>query len=113
MKRKKLRFVKGFRVVFGNRQGQAAEMVIPPGESEGGPGNRHRGSDQWLYVVAGAGRATINGKAFPLGQGSLVLIERGDTHEIRNTGRGLLQTLNWYVPPAYARSGEPSSRGRK
>jgi oxalate decarboxylase/phosphoglucose isomerase-like protein (cupin superfamily) len=35
----------------------------------------------------------------------LLLIERGDRHEIRNTGRGLLRTLNWYVPPAYDRRG--------
>jgi len=32
----------------------------------------------------------------------MVLIERGDTHEIRNTGRTLLKTVSVYVPPAYA-----------
>lgn len=31
MKRKKLRFGKGFRVAFGNRASQAAEMVLEPG----------------------------------------------------------------------------------
>jgi hypothetical protein len=49
MQRKKLRFGAGFRVALGNRASQAAEMVIRPGKSEGGPGNRHRGADQWLY----------------------------------------------------------------
>ena len=31
----------------------------------------------------------------------MVLIERGDTHESRNTGRSLLKTVSVYVPPAY------------
>jgi mannose-6-phosphate isomerase-like protein (cupin superfamily) len=113
MKNKKLRFGKGFRVAFGNPRSQAAEMVIEPGKSEGGPGNRHRGSDQWLYVVAGTGAAFINGKRSSIAEGSLLLIERGDEHEIRNTGKELLRTLNIYVPPAYAESGDPLPRGRK
>jgi mannose-6-phosphate isomerase-like protein (cupin superfamily) len=113
MQRKRLRFGKGFRVAFGNRRAQAAEMVIPPGDAEGDPSNRHRGSDQWLYVVAGSGTATINGRRRPLRAGTLLVIEHGDRHEIRNTGRGLLRTLNVYVPPAYTRSGDPLPRGRR
>lgn len=31
MKQKNLRFESGFRVVLGNRDSQAAEMVLPPG----------------------------------------------------------------------------------
>jgi mannose-6-phosphate isomerase-like protein (cupin superfamily) len=112
VKRKQLSLRQGFRVAFGNRRGQAAEMVIPPGEAEGDPRNRHRGADQWLYVIAGTGRALVNGRAYPLRAGSLMLIERGDRHEIRNTGRGLLKTLNVYVPPAYRRDGEELPRGR-
>lgn len=112
MKRKKLRFGNGFRVALGNRRGQAAEMVIAPGATEGGKNNRHRGSDQWLYVVGGSGLAVVNGRRQPLDPGTLVLIERGDAHEIRNTGRMPLQTLNVYVPPAYDGSGEPLPRGR-
>jgi mannose-6-phosphate isomerase-like protein (cupin superfamily) len=44
--------------------------------------------------------------------GSLVLIERGTTHEIRNTGRTPLKTLNVYVPPAYRSDGAELPRGR-
>ena len=44
--------------------------------------------------------------------GSIVLIERGTTHEIRNTGRTLLKTLNVYVPPAYRSDGNELPRGR-
>jgi mannose-6-phosphate isomerase-like protein (cupin superfamily) len=112
MKRTSLRFGKGFRVATGNRRAQAAEMVIEPGDSEGGPDNRHRGADQWLFVVSGTGRATVNGKNVALREGSLLLIEKGETHEIRNTGRALLKTLNLYMPPAYTKSGDELPRGR-
>ena len=101
MKRKQLRFGRGFRVATGNRRSQAAEMVIAPGKAEGDPDNRHRGADQWLYILSGTGVATVNDKRYPLKAGTLMLIERGDRHEVRNTGRGLMKTLNVYVPPAY------------
>jgi mannose-6-phosphate isomerase-like protein (cupin superfamily) len=112
MKRKHLRFGEGFRVAAGNKRSQAAAMVLGPGHSEGGPDNRHRGADQWLFVLSGTGAATVNGKRYPLRAGSLVLIERGDTHEIRNSGRTVLRTLNFYVPPAYTSGGDPLPRGR-
>jgi mannose-6-phosphate isomerase-like protein (cupin superfamily) len=110
---KHLRFGDGFRVAFGNRRSQAAEMVIAPGDAEGGPQNRHRGSDQWLYVMSGAGTATVSGRRHLLRRGSLILIERGETHEIRNTGRRPLRTLNFYVPPAYSVNGDSLPRGRR
>ena len=113
MQRKTLRFGRGFRVVFGNRRAQAAEMVIAPGGSEGGADNRHRGADQWLFVVAGTGVAIVEGRRTRLRAGTLLLVERGERHEIRNTGDGLLRTLNVYVPPAYRGDGEPLPRGRK
>lgn len=113
MKHKRLRFGQGFRVTLGNRRSQAAEMVLPPGESEGDAGNRHRGSDQWLYVVAGSGAAVMKGRRVALRPGTLLLIERGDRHEIKNTGRGALRTLNVYVPPAYSRAGDELPRGRR
>ncbi|MFN2563470.1 MAG: cupin domain-containing protein [Gemmatimonadaceae bacterium] len=112
MKRKHLRFGEGFRVAIGNRRSQAAEMVIAPGDSEGGPDNRHRGADQWLYVLSGGGTAIVNNRRYALRAGSLLLVERGDTHEIRNSGRTSLRTLNFYVPPAYTSRGDPLPRGR-
>jgi len=112
MKRKLLRFGRGFRVALGNRRSQVAEMVLPPGKSEGDSRNRHRGADQWLYVISGTGRATVNRRRYALRAGTLLLIERGDEHEILNTGRGLLRTLNFYVPPAYRSDGEELPAGK-
>jgi mannose-6-phosphate isomerase-like protein (cupin superfamily) len=105
MKSKRLRFTKGFRVAINNPRCQAAEMVLASGALEGGPDNRHRNSDQWLYVVDGTGEAIVNHHRYVLQPGTLLLIEHGDEHEIRNSGRGLLRTLNFYVPPEYGREG--------
>ena len=113
MQRKQLRFGRGFRVVLGNRRSQAAEMVLPPGKAEGDRHNRHRGADQWLFVESGTGVAKINHRNYTLRAGSLLLIEKGDEHEIRNTGTTPLKTLNVYVPPAYDAEGDELSRGRR
>jgi mannose-6-phosphate isomerase-like protein (cupin superfamily) len=113
MHRKSLRFGKGFRVAFDVRRAQAAEMVLAPGDSEGGPDNFHRGADQWLYVVSGSGVATVEGRRVPLKAGTLLVIERRERHEVRNTGRTLLKTLNFYYPPAFDAGGDPKGPGRK
>lgn len=112
MKSKNLRFSTGFNVVLENRDAQAATMTLSPGTAEGRPENRHRGADQWLYVVSGSGTATINGKHHPVSEGTLMLIEHGDEHEIRNTGDTPLRTLNVYVPPAYSPDGKELPAGR-
>jgi mannose-6-phosphate isomerase-like protein (cupin superfamily) len=113
VKKKKLRFGQGFRVVRGNSASQAAEMVLAPGDAEGGADNRHRGADQWLFVLSGTGEAIVNGRRHNLSAGSLLFIARREKHQVKNTGRGLLRTLNFYVPPAYKADGDPLPRGRK
>lgn len=112
MKRQRLNLRVGFHVGITTDSAQAATMVLVPGGKEGGPGNSHRGAAQWLYVIEGTGRATVNGRRVPLSAGTLLLIDPGDTHEILNTGRGHLKTVNFYLPPAYGQNGEPLARGR-
>ncbi|MFD0740479.1 cupin domain-containing protein [Lysobacter koreensis] len=112
MRSKSLRFGEGFRVAFDVRKAQAAEMVLAPGASEGGADNRHRGADQWLYVVSGSGVAIVEGRRVPLKAGTLLVIERRERHEVRNTGRTLLKTLNFYTPPAFDAQGDPVGPGR-
>jgi oxalate decarboxylase/phosphoglucose isomerase-like protein (cupin superfamily) len=36
-----------------------------------------------------------------------LVIEKGELHQIKNSGRRPLVTINWYVPPAYDAGGEP------
>jgi mannose-6-phosphate isomerase-like protein (cupin superfamily) len=113
MKHETMTFRKGFRVGPGNARSQCAVMVLAPRGTEGDSENRHRGADQWLFVVSGTGVATINDRAIPLRAGVSLLIERGDRHKIENTGRSLLKTISVYVPPAYAKGGDELPRGRK
>jgi mannose-6-phosphate isomerase-like protein (cupin superfamily) len=101
MKSAQLSFRPGFRLSVGNTRSQAAVMVLSVGGKEGGSDNHHRRADQWLLVTEGTGTAIINGHKTGLKPGKVLLIEAGDRHEIRNTGRSLLKTVSVYVPPAY------------
>ncbi len=102
MKKALLAFRTGFHIMTGNGRAQAAEMVIPAGESVGSAGNRHAGADQWLFIVSGSGVATVDGREHRLRPRCLILIEQGETHAVHNTGKTMLRTLNFYTPPVYA-----------
>lgn len=41
-------------------------MVIAPGAAEGDARNRHRGADQWLFVIEGSGTARVKKKRYTL-----------------------------------------------
>jgi mannose-6-phosphate isomerase-like protein (cupin superfamily) len=112
MQHRHLQFGLGRRVVLGDAHAQAAEMTLAPGQTEGGPDNRHTGADQWLYVVGGTGEPVVNGEQVPLREGTLLLIHRGDRQALRNTGPEPLRTPNLYVQPAYTDEGEKLPAGR-
>jgi mannose-6-phosphate isomerase-like protein (cupin superfamily) len=94
-----------FKVLTTSRAAQAAVMVLGPGESTGAPDNEHPHSEQWLFVVSGSGRALVEKRRVALGAESLLLIEKGETHQVVNSGRMPLVTVNFYVPPAYRSDG--------
>ena len=56
--------------------------------------------------------AVVEGERLELQEGTLILIQRGETHEIRNTGREPLRTLNFYMPPAYTAGGNELPSGK-
>jgi mannose-6-phosphate isomerase-like protein (cupin superfamily) len=103
---------KDFTVLATTRAAQAAMMVLPPGESTGEVQNEHAKAEQWLYVVSGVGRATIRKRTVQLKPGSLLLIEKGEPHQVRCTGKESLVTLNLYAPPAYNKDGEVLFRAK-
>jgi mannose-6-phosphate isomerase-like protein (cupin superfamily) len=87
---------------------QAAMMTIAPGEATSeASDNEHAWAEQWLYVVSGQGIARTGKREVKLAVGSLVLIEKGEPHQIENTGKVPLVTLNFYAPPAYDDDGDP------
>ncbi len=102
-----------FQLLATTVQAQAAMMTLPPGgTSDDEPSNEHPANEQWLFVIAGRGVARI-GKArkslrrVELAANSLLIIERRELHQIENTGRKPMVTLNFYVPQAYDRRGNP------
>jgi mannose-6-phosphate isomerase-like protein (cupin superfamily) len=101
MKRDHLDFADFFDVRVTTDDAQAAEMTLEPGQQTGGPDNYHTESDQWCYVVAGEGVATVDGEDHIVEAGDLLVIESGERHAIENTGGEPLETLNVYVPPLY------------
>ena len=48
-----------------------------------------------------------------IGAGSLIIIEKGELHQIVNTGKQVLRSINFYAPPAYDEQGEPVGRLRR
>jgi mannose-6-phosphate isomerase-like protein (cupin superfamily) len=96
-----------FTVLASTTSAQAAMMTLKPGQSTSDePVNEHPRCEQWLYVVSGTGRAVVGRRRAKLMDGSLLLIEKGEPHQITNTGRRPLVTLNLYAPPAYTSGGD-------
>jgi mannose-6-phosphate isomerase-like protein (cupin superfamily) len=96
-----------FEVLHASRSVQAAMMTLRPGGvSDEEVSNEHPRSEQWVFVISGNGVARVGKRRVRLREHSLLLIEKGELHQITNTGQGLLRTINFYAPPAYAAKGE-------
>jgi mannose-6-phosphate isomerase-like protein (cupin superfamily) len=108
-----------FDLLTNTRNLQAAMMTLRPGgTSDDEPSNEHASSEQWLFVLSGSGEARIGKRRGQLRrvkieENSLLVIEKGELHQIRNTGKKSLRTINFYAPPAYDADGEPISTWRK
>jgi mannose-6-phosphate isomerase-like protein (cupin superfamily) len=96
-----------FKVVAEGSSSQAAMMTLRPGQSSSDePENEHPRAEQWVLVISGRGRVKTRGPSVAIRRGSLVLIEKSEAHQISNTGRGPLVTVNFYAPAAYTGDGE-------
>jgi mannose-6-phosphate isomerase-like protein (cupin superfamily) len=97
-----------FDILQSSRSSQATVMVLQPGDSTGEMMNEHPWSEQWLFVISGSGSVRTPTRRLKLRKNSLVLIEKRERHQVVNTGRRPMVSLNLYVPPAYDSSGEPA-----
>jgi len=85
-------------------------MSLKPGASSSNSvENEHPHAEQWLYVISGSGVAKVGRRRLRLKEGDLLLIPKKAIHQITNTGRVRLITLNFYSPPAYTRDGNVKS----
>jgi mannose-6-phosphate isomerase-like protein (cupin superfamily) len=102
-----------FTLLTATKNLQAAMMTLRPGgTSDDEPSNEHPQSEQWLFVISGSGEAKIGKRRgqlrrIKLQANALLVIEKGELHQIRNTGTRSLRTINFYAPPAYDDQGEP------
>ena len=95
-----------FAPLMNSKAMQAAAMTLRPGQVSGELSNEHPKAEQWLFVIAGSGTALGKKSRMVIRTGSLLFIRKGEVHQIKNTGRKKLVTLNLYAPPAYTRDGE-------
>src|SRR3954470_10311609 len=88
---------KMFDVLTSTRSAQAAMMTLRPGQSSSDqPENEHPRCEQWLFVISGTGRARVGSRRVAIRTGSLLLIEKGEPHQITCTGRSHLVTFSVY-----------------
>lgn len=102
-----------FDLLLASRSVQTAKITLPPGgATDDEPSNEHPHSEQWVFILSGSGIVTI-GKSrrtlrhVALGAQSLLLIEKGELHQIRNNGKRPLVAITFYAPPAYDAAADP------
>jgi mannose-6-phosphate isomerase-like protein (cupin superfamily) len=72
--------------------------IWDPGGSQ--PPNRHPGSVETFWFLAGEGVAVSDGAEAPVAAGELLVLPPGTTHQIRNTGPGRLYAVTTMTPDA-------------
>jgi len=101
-----------FEVFHSTRNAEVAISTLRKGQATSDePTNEHPASEQWVYVVSGRGEVVAEKggrkRKAKMAPGGMVLIEKGEAHQIRQTGSESLVTLNFYAPAAYREDGEP------
>ncbi len=90
-----------FKVLANTAHTQVASMNLQKGQISGNYGTDHPHADQILLVLAGEGRAKVEGESHDLHPGDVLLISAGEKHQIRGESVELFQTANFYSPIAY------------
>ena len=87
------------RVLVTGSHSQLVLMTLRPGEDIGVETHEH--GDQFIRVEAGTGRATLDGRVYPLRPGTAIVIPAGVAHNVINTGSSPLQMYVVYSPPEH------------
>jgi mannose-6-phosphate isomerase-like protein (cupin superfamily) len=88
------------RVLYTGPNLQLVLMTLAPGEEIGL--ERHEGHDQFIRIEAGTGEVSLDGRTFPLKDGSSVVIPSGTEHNVVNTSRTeKLRLYTLYGPPEH------------
>ncbi len=84
-------------VLFTGAKSQLVVMSIPPGGEIGEETHAH--VEQTLFFQSGNGEAVLNGEAFPIIPGDIVVVTPGTLHNFKNTGTEPLKITTVYAPP--------------
>jgi mannose-6-phosphate isomerase-like protein (cupin superfamily) len=104
---------KMFKPLLDTNSLQAAMMTLRPGQASSDEVmDEHPKAEQWLFVISGSGVALGKRSRIAIREGSLLLIKKNEPHQIKNTGRKALVSINFYAPPAYTSDGEVRSTVR-
>ncbi|NHZ70679.1 MAG: cupin domain-containing protein [Proteobacteria bacterium] len=64
----------------------------------------HKKGDQFIRIEGGSGKAIIDGREFPIKDGTAFIIPEGSEHNVTNTGDGDLKLYAIYAPPNQPRN---------
>lgn len=64
------------------------------------PAHSHPDKVEVIYVVSGEGKAYIDGKVYPIHEGTSVLFGKGAVHMLRNSGDVMMKVACFFAPQA-------------
>ncbi len=88
------------RVLATGQHTQVVVMSIPAGGEIGS--EVHPDNDQLLLLVAGSGRAIVDGETWDIAAGDAVLVPAGSQHNLLTAGDAPMQIVTTYSPPHHA-----------
>ncbi len=88
-------------VLFTGPHCQLVVMSLKPNEDIGM--ETHPDTDQFIRVEKGTGKAILDGKEYPLEDGSAIVIPAGTKHNVVNTSsKEAFKLYTLYAPPEHA-----------
>jgi mannose-6-phosphate isomerase-like protein (cupin superfamily) len=84
------------KVLYTGEQSQLVLMSLLPGEDIGS--EVHADNDQFFRFESGNGKVIINETEYEVSDGSAVIVPKGATHNVINTGTDTLKMYTLYSP---------------
>ena len=86
------------KVLYTGSHQQLVLMTLSPGEEIGQ--EVHKNTDQFFRFESGSGKVIIDGKEYPVRDGSAVIVPAGASHNVINTSDNMpLMLYTIYSPP--------------
>lgn len=63
------------------------------------PAHSHQKSEEVIYVIRGEGEVLLDGKVYPLREGSVAVFPKQSIHMLRNTGTSEMKVICFFAPP--------------